>query len=235
MSRNRARIVAAGVGTSALVGAAALLGIAAPALAHTQASIDNPRAGATNVTLSLNAEAESTTAGIKSLDVTLPSGIAPEQVSLASGPQGWTFTRTAQGFMVSGTPLSTGTDAKTSVHIAALPGAPTVLAFKTLVTYADGKVDRWIEAPSSAVPTPPNPAATVSLEPGTNATATSAPPTNLVSPNAALRHNPSPAARAGTSKAQTALLWVIIGALLILLLVLGVVFWRRRTRVHTND
>jgi hypothetical protein len=229
VSGTRGRIATIGVGT------AALLGIAVPAFAHAQASLDNAHAGATNVTLRLNAEAESTTAGIKSLDVTLPSGIAPDQVSLASAPQGWTFTRTAQGFTVSGTALPTGTDATTSLRIAALPGAPTLLAFKTLVTYADGKVDRWIEAPSSAVPTPPNPAATVSLEPAVHATATSAPATNLVSPNAALRHNPSPAATAGTSKTQTALLWVIVGALLILLLVLGVVLWRRRTRLHTND
>lgn len=229
MSGTRTRIATVGLGT------ATLLGLAVPAFAHTQANIDNPRAGATNVVLNLDAEAESTTAGIKSLDVTLPAGITPAQVSLASAPQGWTFNRTADGFTVSGTPLATGTDAKTSLHLAALPGTPTLLAFKTLVTYADGKVDRWIEAPSSAVPTPPNPAATVSVEPAANATATSAPASNLVSPNAALRHNPSPAATASTSKAQTALLWVIIGALLILLLVLGVVFWRRRTRLHTND
>jgi hypothetical protein len=181
VSGTRARIAAVGLATATLLSVAAL-SIAAPALAHTQATLDNPHAGATNAMLSLNAEAESTTAGIAKLDVTLPGGIAPDQVSLASAPQGWAFARTAQGFTVSGTPLAVGTDAKTSLRIATLPGAPTLLAFKTLVTYADGKVDRWIEVPTAGQPTPPNPAATVSLEPAGAATATSAPATNLVSP-----------------------------------------------------
>jgi hypothetical protein len=229
VSGTRARIAAVGLAT------AALLGIAAPALAHTQATLDNPRVGATNAMLSLNAEAESATAGIAKLDVTLPGGIAPDQVSLASAPQGWTFARTAQGFTVSGTPLGVGTDAKTSLRIATLPGTPTLLAFKTLVTYADGKVDRWIEVPTAAVPSPPNPAATVSLEPAPGATATSAAAGNLVSPNAAKKQNPSPAAAAGTSTSATVWLWVIVGALLVLAALLTLLVWRRYTRLHTND
>jgi hypothetical protein len=230
VSGTRARIAAVGLAT------AASLSLAAPALAHTQASLDNAHAGATNAMLSLNAEAESTTAGIAKLDVTLPGGIAPDQVSLASAPQGWTFARTAEGFTVSGAPLGVGTDAKASLRIATLPGAPTLLAFKTLVTYADGKVDRWIEVPTAAAPSPPNPAATVSLEPaGAGATATSAAAGNIVSPNAAKKHNPSPAAAAGTSRTATTLLWVIVGALLVLAALLTLLVWRRYTRLHTND
>jgi hypothetical protein len=211
---------------------AALLAVAAPALAHTQASIDNPQAGAGNVVLTLNAEAESTTAGIKSLDVTLPGGIQPAQVSLTDAPGGWTFTRTAQGFTVAGSTLAVGTPAKTSLRIEQLPATAQVLAFKTLVTYGDGKVDRWIEVPSTAAPNPPDPAPTVSLR---AAAATSAPASNLVSPGAVIRNNPSPAAQAPASKSRTGWLWAIVIAGLILLLLIGVLLWRRMTRLHTND
>lgn len=214
--------------------AAASLAVGAPALAHTQASIDNPQAGAGNVVLTLNAEAESTTAGIKSLEVTLPAGIQPAQVSLTDAPGGWMFTRTAQGFTVAGSALAVGTPAKTSLRIAQLPATAQVLAFRTLVTYSDGKVDRWIEVPSTAAPDPPDPAPTVSLKPAA-AAATSAPASNLVSPGAVIRQNPSPAARAPTSRAHTVWLWVIVIAGLILLALIGVLLWRRMTRLHTND
>jgi hypothetical protein len=211
---------------------AASLAVAVPALAHTQASIDNPQAGASNAVLTLNAEAESTTAGVKSLEVTLPGGIQPAQVSVTDAPGGWTFTRTAEGFTLAGSALAVGTPVKASLRIAQLPGTSQVLAFKTLVTYSDGKVDRWIEVPSTAAPNPPDPAPTVSLKP---AAATSAPESNLVSPGAVVRNNPSPAAQAPISKSRTAWLWAIVIAGLILLALLGVFLWRRMTRLHTND
>jgi uncharacterized protein YcnI len=227
VSRTCARGVA--IGLAAL----ALTAIAAPALAHTEATIDNPQAGATNVVLTLDAQAESTSAGITSLDVTLPDGVTPAQVSIKAGPNGWTFTRTTQGFTVAGTALPVGTDARAALQIAQLPATATTLAFKTLVNYSDGAVDRWIEVPSTAAPNPPNPAPTVSLRPAA-ATPAGTAPTNLVSPGAVVR-NPSPAATAPTSASSTALLWVIVGAGLILLVLIGVLLWRRMTRLHTND
>jgi len=48
---------------------AAVVVTAAPAWAHVQVSADKAQAGATNVTVSFNGEAESTTAGIKSEQV----------------------------------------------------------------------------------------------------------------------------------------------------------------------
>jgi Domain of unkown function (DUF1775) len=227
--RTRARVATIVAASLALVAAAA------PAFAHTQATIDNPRAGATNVLLSLDAEAESTTAGIRSLDVTLPEGITPAQVTLVTGPNGWTFTRTDGGFTIAGTALAVGAHAKTTLRVAQLPGTARVLAFRTLVTYNDGKVDRWIEVPSSAVPSPPNPAATVSLRPPASPSPTAAAASTIVSPGAVIRGNASPAATAPTSKSDTAWLWVVVGAGLVLLLFIGVLLWRRRTRLHTND
>jgi hypothetical protein len=207
----------------------AALTVATPALAHTQATIDNPRAGATNAVLSLNAEAESDTAGIKSLAVTLPGGISPAQVSVVSAPGGWTFTRTVDGFTVAGAALATHTDAKASLRIAQLPATPSTLAFKTLVTYSDGRVDRWIEVPSSAGAQPPDPAPTVSLQPAA-ATQSAVP----VSPGAVV-HNASVAANATTSKSNTTLIWVVVIAVLIVLGLIAALLWRRMTRLHTND
>lgn len=241
MSRSAPRLAAPRLTATAAVAAAvaglataALLAVATPAFAHTQASIDNPAAGAANVVLTLDAEAESTTAGIKSLEVTLPGGIQPAQVSLTEAPGGWTFTRTAQGFTVAGSALAVGTPAKATLRVAQLPATAQVLAFRTLVTYNDGQVQRWIEVPSTAAPNPPDPAPTVSLKPAA-ATATSAPASNLVSPGAVIRNNPSPAAQAPTSRSRTAWLWAIVIAGLILLALLGVLLWRRMTRLHTND
>jgi hypothetical protein len=226
--RKCARVVTIGLATLVLVA------IAAPALAHTEVTIDNPQAGATNVVLNLDAQAESTTAGIKSVDVTLPDTITPAQVSVAAAPGGWTFTRTSAGFTIAGSAIAVGTDAKATLHVAQLPTAPTVLAFKTLVTYADGKVDRWIEVPSTAAPNPPNPAPTVSLKPAAATPTGSASANVQVSPGAVV-HNASTAATAATSTSRTGLLWGIVIAGLILLALIGVLLWRRMTRLHTND
>ncbi len=221
MSHRYARVGTVGVA------ALAALAFGAPAFAHTQATIDNPRAGATNVLLTLDAEAESGTAGIKSLSVALPNGITPAQVSLAEAPGGWTFARTDSGFTVSGTPLALHTNAKTSLRIAQLPATPSVLAFRTLVVYGDGKVDRWIEVPSTAAPSPPDPAPTVSLAAGTG----SPPPT--VSPNAIVHKVSAPPG--SPTPGGSALPWIIIAAVVVVLLVIGALLWRRFTRLHPND
>src|SRR5690349_8572300 len=79
-------------GRLALVGAAAAVVVAvwaAPASAHVEVSADNPQPGATNVTLTFRAESESPDAGVVSMQVVLPAGIAPGDVTYVSGPAGW--------------------------------------------------------------------------------------------------------------------------------------------------
>lgn len=61
----------------------------APASAHVEASAEGAQAGTGPVTVSFVAEAESATAGIVGVKTQLPAGIAPDAVSLASGPAGW--------------------------------------------------------------------------------------------------------------------------------------------------
>ncbi|MEX3106453.1 MULTISPECIES: DUF1775 domain-containing protein [unclassified Streptomyces] len=114
------------------------------AAAHVEVSADNPQALAQNVELTWSAESESATAGIKEVRVVLPKGIAPADVTYVSGPKSWTLTATSDGFAVKGAPLPTGEDAEVSVTVKQLPDAEQ-LVFKTLQTYGDGKIDRWIE------------------------------------------------------------------------------------------
>jgi uncharacterized protein YcnI len=162
--------------TSAAAGLGLLL-TAGPAAAHVEVSADKTQAGAANVTLTFHGEAENDAAGIKSERVVLPDGISPAQVRLVKAPSGWTFTRTANGFTVGGKALKTGTDAEWSVKVAKLPDGETRLSFRTLETYGDGTVSRWIEIQEPGQDEPDNPAPLVTLKaaPATTATATTPP------------------------------------------------------------
>lgn len=133
----------------AAVGAVVVVGVAAgPAAAHAEVTASDPRALAENVTLSFTSEAESDTAGIKELRVVLPKGIAPDALTLKDAPKDWKLTATADGYSIGGPALATGTDAEYSVTVRQLPDEKS-LAFKTLETYGDGKIDRWIEVPAN--------------------------------------------------------------------------------------
>ncbi|MFI6008682.1 DUF1775 domain-containing protein [Streptomyces sp. NPDC051243] len=123
---------------------ALLLLTAVPAAAHVEVEADKAQALAENVELTFVAESESATAGITELRVVLPEGIAPADVTYGEGPKGWKFTANDDGYTVKGPAVKTGEDAEYSVVVRQLPDAKE-LAFKTLQTYSDGKVDRWIE------------------------------------------------------------------------------------------
>jgi hypothetical protein len=212
-----------------LVAVAAVLGVlslGSPAFAHTEIEVDNPQGGATGVTMTVTAEAENDSAGIASVRIVLPTGIAPAQVSLVGGPAGWTLTPTPDGFTVAGTPLAVKTDAKFAVKLAQLPAAGGVLVFKSLVTYTNGDVDRWIEEPTADNPSPKNPAPTVSVRPGA-AVPSSAPPTvPSSSPVASPSAYATPAAPA--PKSSNGAVWWILGAVLVLAVAGGAVFLLRR-------
>ncbi|MFM9444689.1 DUF1775 domain-containing protein [Streptomyces acidiscabies] len=129
---------------TALAATALVLLTAPSAAAHVEVKADNPQALARNVELTWSAESESATAGIKEVRVVLPKGIAPADVTYASGPKNWTLAPTSDGFTVTGAPMPTGEDVEVSVTVKQLPDAEQ-LVFKTLQTYSDGKTDRWIE------------------------------------------------------------------------------------------
>lgn len=124
---------------------AALIVLAAgPAAAHVEVESDNAQALGENVEITFHAESESATAGITQLRVVLPEGIAPADVTYGEGPKGWTFTAEDDGYSVKGPALQAGADAEHSIVVKQLPDAKE-LAFKTLQSYSDGRIDRWIE------------------------------------------------------------------------------------------
>jgi hypothetical protein len=133
-----------------------------PAFAHTGATAEPAVAGAPNATISFNAAAESTTAGVTALKIVLPSGIAPGDVTYIDGPTGWVLRPDTDGYVVSGPAAPVGRDVQHRVRVKQLPMVP-ALVFKVLQTYSDGRVDRWIEVPSGANAKPENPAPVVPL------------------------------------------------------------------------
>ncbi|MFE9842022.1 DUF1775 domain-containing protein [Streptomyces goshikiensis] len=172
----------------AAVGAVVVVGVAAgPAAAHAEVTASDPRALAENVTLSFTSEAESETAGIKELRVVLPKGIAPDALTLKDAPKDWKLTATADGYTIGGPALATGTDAEYSVTVRQLPDEKS-LAFKTLETYGDGKIDRWIEVPTGGEKVD-NPAPLLELK-------AAAPGAKLIAPAPSPTPTPSSAAPA---------------------------------------
>ncbi|MFD3657583.1 DUF1775 domain-containing protein [Streptomyces sp. NPDC058620] len=144
MSRTHAR--------SAVVTAAVLAAFAAaagPASAHVEVEADDARALSQNVTLSFVAESESASAGITKLQVILPKGMAPGDITYKEGPKGWKFTADDDGYTVAGPAVPAGEDADYAVTVRQLPDAKS-LPFKTLQTYGDGRIDRWIELEKSS-------------------------------------------------------------------------------------
>ncbi|MER7757023.1 DUF1775 domain-containing protein [Kitasatospora sp. NPDC097643] len=252
MNRTRTALRAA-VGTTVLAGALAL---ATPAFAHVEVKADNAQALATNVTLDFSAEAESTTAGITSVRVVLPAGIAPADVALAEGPAGWKLTPGEDGYTLAGPALATGKDLDYKITVKQLPDAKE-LAFKTLESYSDNHTDRWIEIPENgakpdkpapvlalkpAAPgaTPLAPSTAPSTAPTTAPTTPAAPATATATPSVAATTSaaaPAPAptttapaqAAAKSSDDNSSTTPIVVGVVAVLALAAGgALWWRRR-------
>jgi uncharacterized protein YcnI len=196
---------------------------AGPASAHVEVSADKAQAGARDVTVSFIAEAESATAGIVSLRVVLPAGIASTAITWLSGPPGWALIPAADGYTVGGPVLPVGTDAEYRVKMAKLPADATTLAFKTLQAYSDGHVDRWIEIPQPGAPEPPHPAPVLTLAPATAVISTApgpafGPPTTQ-----------APVSSVPTADSEFSIWWWIGIAVLVVMALAGVLVWSRRT------
>lgn len=117
---------------------------AGPAAAHAEVEAEGARALDRHVELTFSAESESPSVGITKLEVILPEGILPADITYDKGPDGWKFAPTSRGWTVSGEKLPVGEDVEYVVTVRQLPDAKS-LVFKTLQSYSDGKVDRWIE------------------------------------------------------------------------------------------
>ncbi|WP_258314500.1 YcnI family protein [Streptomyces sp. Act143] len=89
-------------------------------------------------------------------------------------PRGWKPRTAADGCSVAGPALRTEVDVVHKVRIRRLPDAGQ-LVFKTVDTYGDGEIARWIE-PSTGGAEPERPAPVLKLKRTTTAAATSAGP-----------------------------------------------------------
>jgi hypothetical protein len=233
---------AAGLVTAALLGAAAALTPASPALAHTAITIEPARAGAKNAVADVNAEAESDTAGVTKVQIFLPVGITPDDITPMSVPKGWQVTKQETGYSVAGPALAVGANAEHKIRIKQLPTYEAI-SFKVLQTYSDGRVDRWIGLPSDDDPEPQNPAPTVKLA-GGSGTAPTATPTTAATPAASVGAT-SPAATPTASSAPAAApvpppapssgssLWWIAGLAALAVIIAGVLLALRRRRATT--
>jgi hypothetical protein len=182
-----------------LAGALALtaaLALAGPAAAHAEVEADKPQALAENVTLSFVSEAESASAGFTDLRVVLPEGLAPADIALAEGPKGWKLTTSADGYTLAGPALKAGVDAEYKIKVRQLPDVKE-LVFKTVETYSDGEVSRWIELPTGGKE-PEQPAPVLKLK----AAAPGAKPVEA-SPTATPSPTPSAAASTPSTTAST--------------------------------
>ncbi|MEU9882389.1 DUF1775 domain-containing protein [Streptomyces phaeochromogenes] len=210
----------------ALTGAAALtavLALAGPASAHTEVEADKAQALAENVTLTVVCEAESASAGFREVRVVLPEGIAPADVTLVEAPKGWQLKATDDGYVVGGTPLKTGVDAEYKVKIRQLPDVEE-MAFKTIDTYSDGKVSRWIELPKGGEE-PEQPAPLLKLKaaaPGAKPIAPSPTPSVTATPSESV----ATAAAADTKKDDDGTpMSLVVGGVAAAVLVLGAGGW----------
>jgi hypothetical protein len=217
------------------VTAASVVGLvlmsAGPAAAHIEVFTDAPvQAGTGPVTLHFMAESESSTVGIVSVKTQLPQGIAPENVSLASAPEGWAMTLFAEGFELGGPPVAAGVDAEYSVTVTLLPADVTDLPFKTLQRYADGTEDAWIELPSEAAPEPQMPAPVLTVAPAPPGAAT---PSTATAEATATSDGADPAAPAEASQSKdeesnTGTIALVAGLLVAVAIGAGAWFWRSR-------
>ncbi|GAB2994017.1 hypothetical protein GCM10023080_070470 [Streptomyces pseudoechinosporeus] len=147
LARSLRRVGALGALTAAAFAVA--VATAGPAAAHADVEAEGARALDQNVALNFSAESESGSAGITKLEVVLPKGIAPGDITYKEGPDGWKLALTNRGYTVSGPKLAVGEDAEYVVTVRQLPDAES-LVFKTVQSYSDGQVDRWIELDDSS-------------------------------------------------------------------------------------
>ncbi|GAA2751665.1 MULTISPECIES: DUF1775 domain-containing protein [Kitasatospora] len=211
------------------------LALAVPAFAHVEVEADHPQALAKIVMIDFNAEGESDTAGITEIKVALPTGIASGDIVLTSAPSGWKLTPSEGGYTVSGPALAPGADAKYAIKVMQLPDAKE-LAFKSLVGYSDGHVDRWIELPQAGVK-PEHPAPVLTLSPAApGSTPQAAPAASLPAPSVSASSGAPAAPTAATPAAAPAAKTssggsgVVVGVVVaVVVALLAALVWRRRS------
>jgi uncharacterized protein YcnI len=242
MSRNRLRLLG-----GAVVAAVAILASAGAASAHVEVIPDTATQGG-EATFAFQVANEQETASVTKIQVQLPADQPLGTVSVKAHP-GWTATvtkaklatpiKTADGVVTEAISTITWTANSSAdaikpgefdeffVFAGPLPKADS-MQFKTLQTYSDGTVVRWIEPAKADGSEPEHPIPTLKLTPavaeGASASA-SAPTTGSVSAagSASTTTNDSPAA----SQSSNIALGLSIAALVVGLIAGGLALRRR--------
>ncbi|MGW7238234.1 YcnI family protein [Streptomyces sp. NPDC054804] len=174
--------------------AASVLAAAGAASAHVTVHPESYAKGAADGVLTFRVPNEEDTASTTKVQVFLPTD-HPVLGVLVSPRDGWTakvtttklktpvktddgtITEAASEITWTGGKIGAGQFEDFDVAFGQLPEDTGQLAFKTLQTYSDGKVVRWIEEAQSGGEEPENPAPTLKLTAGDDATASTAPAT----------------------------------------------------------
>ncbi|MFI1358493.1 YcnI family protein [Streptomyces sp. NPDC020898] len=174
------RITLRRAGVVAGLAAAGLLAAAGSAFAHVTVHPESYAKGATDGVLTFRVPNEEDTASTTKVQVFLPTD-HPVLGVLVTPEEGWTAKvtttklktpiRTDDGTITdavseitwSGGRIGHGEYEDFDVAFGQLPDSTDQLAFKTLQTYSDGKVVRWIETAAAGREEPENPAPTLKL------------------------------------------------------------------------
>ncbi len=172
-----------GLRRMAVVGALATAGVlagAGAAFAHVTVHPDSYPQGASDGTLTFRVPNEEDNAGTTKVDITFPAD-HPIPSVLVTPVAGWTaqvkttqlktpiktddgnITSAVSEIVWTGGKIDPGQYQDFSVAFGQLPTGAKQLVFKTLQTYSDGKVVRWIEEQQPGQPQPDNPAPVLKL------------------------------------------------------------------------
>lgn len=229
----RARTALRRIGIVGAATTATVLLFAGPSLAHITVSPDSVVAGSTDV-LTFHVPNEEAKADTVQVDVQIPTDHPIAQLLVAPAP-GWTasvktitlakplvtddgkFTQAVSEVIWSGGKIAPGQFQNFSISADPMPTGESQVAFKTIQTYSNGDVVRWIDLKQPGQPDPEHPAPTVALTTATTATTPA--------------KSSTPTASAGSSSDGLARILAIAGlliALLASLLALTVVRQARR-------
>jgi uncharacterized protein YcnI len=229
---------------SGVAAAAALVVAATPAAAHNEWEPSTAAPGSV-VDLTLFVEGEQPDAGTATVELFFP---APITVAALPAVPGWTATLMdgqlggpASGVTWAGGP--TPGDLELPIRLGPLPGDPGRLQFKTVQTYDNGVVDRWIDVWPEGAPEPPAPGPVLDLVPGGPGSipaTTAAPTTTAASTTTTTASTTTP--EAGEAAAEdtdddsdgNVVLWVAVAAAVVLAVAGGgFAYLRSRRSPHT--
>jgi uncharacterized protein YcnI len=189
------------VGLGGALAAAAVLTAAGAASAHVTVHPDSYAKGATDGALTFRVPDESDTASTTKVQLFLPTD-HPLLGVLVSPHDGWTAkvtdtklrtpVKTDDGTITDAVSEITWTGGKIGpgqyedfdVAFGQLPGDTAQLTFKTLQTYSDGKVVRWIEEAAKGDDEPENPAPVLKLTAAATTSATASKSSASAAPQA---------------------------------------------------